>query len=414
MRTILHCDMNNFFASCEIMENPELKKYPVAVCGSQDERHGIVLAKNQKAKLYDIKTGEVIWQAKNKCPNLVIVPPHYDLYLKYSNLAREIYSIYTDKIEPYGIDECWLDVSQITDNEYTGKDIADELREQMKEKLGLTISVGVSFNKVFAKLGSDMKKPDAVTVISKDSFKEKIWNLSASDLLFVGPRIGRELDSIGVTTIGRLANCPSEILKRKFGIIGPRLKSYANGEDDSPVMTKEYTPPVKSIGNGITFLDDLYTNEEVKNMIYRLSLNFSSKLTKIHKKAKGVSIVVRDNSLFFKEWQTRLPYPTIVPKVIADEAYKLFLKGYKWLKPIRSITVRVIDLVDENESIQINLFEDYETMQKKENLAKSVDDIKTRFGKFALRPCALLSLPKYPEFSQVRKATPPGGSNMCI
>ena len=407
-RTILHADMNNFFASCECMIDPSLKKYPIAVCGETEQRHGIVLAKNQLAKKYDIKTGEVVWKAKMKCPNLVVVPPHYDLYLKYSKLAKDIYLDYTDKVESFGIDECWLDVSKCVEKHYTGLDIANELRTKMKEILGLTISVGVSFNKVFAKLGSDMKKPDAVTCIPRETFKEQIWPLPVSDLLFVGERTRQKLYYYGITTIGRLANTNERLLQSNFGINGLRLKAYANGLDESPVSQKDFSPQVKSIGHGMTFLDDLYSNEEVKPMIYRLSLCFSKKLREIKKKAKGFSLVVRDNSLFFKEWQKRLPYPTSSPKVIADNAFELFLKEYKWEKPIRNITVRVIDLVDEDTPFQVNLFSDYDKIYQDEQIFLTLDKLKERFGTSIIKPCSLMNLQKYPEFSQYKKITPPG------
>lgn len=407
-RTILHVDMNNFYASCECMENPDLKNVPVCVCGDIEERHGIVLAKNQLAKKYDIKTGEVVWKAKQKCPGLVTVPPHFDLYLKYSNLAREIYSYYTDKVEAFGIDECWLDVSHCTDKNYTGVDIANEIREKTKDMLGLTVSVGVSYNKVFAKLGSDMKKPDAVTHIPKETFKEQIWPLPASDLLFVGRKTAEKLHYYGINTIGRLAITGENLLKSNFGINGLRLKAYANGLDESPVCDKDFSPPVKSIGHGMTFLEDLFENEEAQKMIYRLSLCFSKKLRDTGKKAKGVSVTVRDNTLYFKEWQTRLPYPTSSPRIISDCAYELFRKEYKWEKPIRNITVRVIDLIDENESFQVDLFNDYSKIHKDETLDETVDNLKERFGKYSIRPCSLLNLVKYPEESQYKKVTPPG------
>ena len=237
MRNILHSDMNNFYASVECMLNPSLKGKPVAVCGSVEERHGIVLAKNYPAKAYGVQTGEAVWQAQQKCTGLVIVSPHFDEYIKYSKLAREVYGHYTNQVEPYGMDECWLDIS-----EYNGKNpeaVAYEIKETMKEELGLTVSVGVSYNKIFAKLGSDMKKPDAVTVIPKESFKEKIWRLPASDLLFVGRATKRTLDRFCIRTIGDLANTAPEFLKSHFGIHGLKLWQYANGLDNSPVMYED-------------------------------------------------------------------------------------------------------------------------------------------------------------------------------
>lgn len=245
-RVILHCDMNNFYASVECMLNPELKNKPVAVCGSVEERHGIVLAKNYAAKAFGVSTGEAIWQAKQKCQDLVIVEPHYEQYMKFSKLARGIYGRYTDQIEPYGMDECWLDVTG-SGCMGTGFEIADEIRRTVKFELGLTISAGVSFNKIFAKLGSDMKKPDAITCIEADSFQEKIWCLPASDLLGVGRATEKVLSGYGIHTIGELAATSDDFLKCRLGKNGLAIKKYANGLDDSPVMRSDYVSPVKSI-----------------------------------------------------------------------------------------------------------------------------------------------------------------------
>ena len=253
-RVILHCDMNNFYASVECMLNPELKNKPVAVCGSVEERHGIVLAKNYAAKAFGVSTGEAIWQAKQKCQNLVIVEPHYEQYMKFSKLARGIYGRYTDQIEPYGMDECWLDVTG-SGCMGTGFEIADEIRRTVKFELGLTISAGVSFNKIFAKLGSDMKKPDAITCIEADSFQEKIWCLPASDLLGVGRATEKVLSGYGIHTIGELAATSDDFLKCRLGKNGLAIKKYANGLDDSPVMRSDYVSPVKSIGHGITTIE---------------------------------------------------------------------------------------------------------------------------------------------------------------
>ena len=254
--------MNNFYASVECMLNPELKNKPVAVCGSVEERHGIVLAKNYAAKAFGVSTGEAIWQAKQKCQNLVIVEPHYEQYMKFSKLARGIYGRYTDQIEPYGMDECWLDVTG-SGCMGTGFEIADEIRRTVKFELGLTISAGVSFNKIFAKLGSDMKKPDAITCIEADSFQEKIWCLPASDLLGVGRATEKVLSGYGIHTIGELAATSDDFLKCRLGKNGLAIKKYANGLDDSPVMRSDYVSPVKSIGHGITTMQDLENNAEV-------------------------------------------------------------------------------------------------------------------------------------------------------
>ena len=247
-RNILHCDMNNFYASVECMLNPALKEYPVAVCGSVEERHGIVLAKNYKAKAFDVKTGDTVWQAQQKCRDLVIVPPHYEEYIKYSKLARSVYERYTDQVEPYGMDECWLDITGTGSLFGSPVEVANKIRETIKFELGLTISVGVSFNKIFAKLGSDMKKPDAVTVIPKDTFREKIWKLPSADLLGVGRATQRTLDSYGIRTIGALAQTDPEFLRSVLGKNGVALWNYANGNDLSLVAKKDFVSPIKSVG----------------------------------------------------------------------------------------------------------------------------------------------------------------------
>ena len=285
-RVILHCDMNNFYASVECMLNPELKNKPVAVCGSVEERHGIVLAKNYAAKAFGVSTGEAIWQAKQKCQDLVIVEPHYEQYMKFSKLAREIYGRYTDQIEPYGMDECWLDVTG-SGCMGTGFEIADEIRRTVKFELGLTISAGVSFNKIFAKLGSDMKKPDAITCIEADSFQEKIWCLPASDLLGVGRATEKVLSGYGIHTIGELAATSDDFLKCRLGKNGLAIKKYANGLDDSPVMRSDYVSPVKSIGHGITTMQDLENNAEVWCVMLELVQEIGTKL-RTHKKTPPI------------------------------------------------------------------------------------------------------------------------------
>lgn len=292
MRKILHSDMNNFYASVECMLNPSLKGEPVAVCGSVEERHGIVLAKNYPAKAFGVQTGDAVWQAKEKCRDIIIVPPHYDECIKYSKLAREVYNRYTNQVEPYGMDECWLDISGY--NSRDPETVAYEIKETMKEELGLTVSVGVSYNKIFAKLGSDMKKPDAVTVIPKDTFREKIWGLPASDLLFVGRATERFLNRFYIRIIGDLANTDPDFLKSHIGVNGIKLWRYANGLDNSPVMYSDYRPIVKSVGHGTTTVEDLKSNEEVWITILELTQNIGHRLKKLGLNCMGISICIRN------------------------------------------------------------------------------------------------------------------------
>lgn len=395
-RVILHCDMNNFYASVECMLNPDLRDKAVVVGGSVEQRHGIVLAKNYKAKAFGIQTGEAIWQAKQKCKDIVVVPPNYDQYLRFSKLAREIYSRYTDLVEPFGMDECWIDVtgSGVYGN---GEEIAEEIRQTIKFELGLTVSIGVSFNKIFSKLGSDMKKPDAITCIYKNDFKEKIWHLPANELLGVGTATNKVLKNYGIHTIGELANTNEDLLKIKFGINGVRLKQFANGLDTSKVMATDFVSPIKSIGHGITTIQDLENSAEVWCVILALVQDIGTKLRKHNKKASGVAISVRNNQLATKEWQCKLEMPTQSSTHLGKTAFELFDKSYNWQYDIRSLTVRAINLVEENIPIQVDLFTDTRLLEKREKLDLAIETIRFRFGKDSIKNAVLckdIKLPK--------------------
>jgi DNA polymerase IV len=405
-RNILHCDMNNFYASVECMLDPSLKKYPVAVCGSVEERHGIVLAKNYKAKAFNVQTGDAVWQAKEKCKDLVIVPPHYEEYIKYSKLARNVYERYTDQVEPYGMDECWLDITGTEMLFGSPERVANEIRETMKFELGLTISVGVSFNKIFAKLGSDMKKPDAVTVIAKETFREKIWGLPAADLLGVGRATQRVLNNYGIRTIGELANTNPDFLRSQLGKNGVALWNYANGNDLSLVAKKDFVSPVKSVGHGITTVKDLETSEQVWLVFLELTQDIGHKLRVHGLSAEGVAIHIRDNTLYTKQWQTKIELPTQSPMIIAKRAFQLFEERYIWRNPIRSITIQAINLVPQDTPRQTGLFMDMEKIEKLEKLEKCIETIRERFGKDSIRNGALyqnLYLP--PEKAEITMPT---------
>ena len=410
-RTILHCDMNNFYASVECMLNPSLRGHPVAVGGDVENRHGIILAKNYEAKKFGIQTGEALWQAKQKCPKLIIVPPHYEEYLKYSRLAHSIYADYTDLIEPYGMDEVWMDVTGSTKAFGSGEVIANTLRERIKYELGLTISVGVSFCKVFAKLGSDMKKPDAVTVIPKDSFRDIIWDLPASDMLGVGRSTEKFLSSYGIHTIGQLANAYPDLMQRKLGKNGMVLLAFANGEDRSKVAPQDYEPPMKSIGHGLTTMQDLENNAEVWNIMLALTQDIGHKLRVYNKNAAGVAIYIRyivDKQIAGKQWQCQLPVRTHSAAVIAKEAYRLFERSYGWEYPIRSVTVRAINLCSQDLPEQLQFFSDAATVERKEKLETVVEDIRRRFGKYAIQPACLCQDIKMPTDREIELRMPTG------
>ena len=370
------------------------------------KEHGIVLAKNYKAKAFDVKTGDAVWQAKQKCKDLVVVPPHYEEYIKYSKLARSVYERYTDQVEPYGMDECWLDISGTESLFGSPEKVANEIRETMKFELGLTISVGVSFNKIFAKLGSDMKKPDAVTVIPKDTFKEKIWGLPAADLLGVGRATQRVLDSYCIRTIGDLANTDPEFLRRRLGKNGVVLWNYANGNDLSLVAKKDFVSPIKSVGHGITTVADLEKPEQVWPVFLELTQDIGHKLRVHGLSAEGVAIHIRDNTLNTRQWQTKISLPTQSPMIIAKSAFQLFEKRYGWNNPIRSVTVQAINLVPQDTPRQIDMFMDAAKQDKLERMEKCVEEIRRRFGKDSIRNgilCQNLRLP--PEKAEITMPT---------
>jgi DNA polymerase-4 len=381
--------MNNFYASVECMLDPSLKGIPVAVCGSVAERHGIVLAKNYPAKAYGVQTGEAVWQAKNKCPGLRVVEPHYDEYVKYSVFAREIYSRFTDMVEPYGMDECWLDITGCEDAFGPPEKIADIIRETVKFELGLTISVGVSFNKIFAKLGSDLKKPDAVTVIGEEDFKEKIYGLPASDLLGVGRSTGRVLAGAAIRTIGELAAADPRMLVSKLGKNGLALWQFANGLDESRVARAGESPPVKSIGHGTTTVKDMENDGDVWPVILELTQDVGRRLRELEMRASGVVIHVRDSNLVCRQWQTPLSIPSTSAEVIAAAAFALFRAKYRWDLPVRSLTVRTVNLAPEGAAYMPGLWDDVELADRRERLGHCIDGIRRRFGKDSVRNCIL-------------------------
>lgn len=380
------------------MLHPELREKAVAVCGSTETRHGIVLAKSEKAKKAGIKTGMVNWEAERLCPNLILVPPHFEEYTKYSRLARSIYQRYTDFVEPYGMDECFLDVSGSSAMYGTGSEIAEKIRQTTKSELGLTVSIGVSYNKIFAKLGSDMKKPDAVTEVTEDSFKEQVWPLPVSDLFFVGRATTKKLSRYGVCTIGDLAALSPEFLQKLFGKNGLVLWTYANGLDTSPVMNHDFVMPIKSIGHGITCTSDLKSEEDVWHVFLELSQDIGHKLRTHGVKANGVQIFVKDNDLSAKQYQGKLSYATSSPTEIAMRARKLFDDNYSWELPVRALTVRAIDLREENEAEQLDMLNDISKLERSEKLFDCVEDIRRRFGKRAVYSASLMgdnNMPAY-------------------
>lgn len=402
-RCILHCDMNNFYASVACVLDPTLAGHPLAVCGETEERHGIVLAKNYLAKDQGVRTGEAVWQAKQKCPGLVVVPPQYDQYVRFSRAAREIYNDYTDMVEPMGMDECWLDVTGSQRCFGTGEEIAHRIRRRIRQELGVTVSVGVSFNKVFAKLGSDMKKPDAVTVITPSGFREQIWGLPASAMLGVGSATARKLHGLGIHTIGDLAAYPCECLRYKLGKCGEDIWRFANGLDISRVVTRNPDDLDKTAGHGITTVQDLVDASEVWPVMLELAQEVGHRLHLYEKKATGVAIDIRDNALCARQWQCRLPYPTQSASRIASACFALFRQSYDWARPIRSVTVRAIRLVADSTPYQLDLFHDAAVIQKEEAIDRVVEELRTRYGRGIIRQATVMYNPKMPRTNVLRR-----------
>lgn len=378
-RTILHVDLNNFYASVECLYNPAIRDCPVAICGDVEARQGIVLAKNYPAKVLGIKTGEAIWQAKQKARDLVIIPPDFRKYLRFSRLARTIYADYTDRIEPFGIDEAWLDVTGSARLFGGGEEIAAQIRRRMRTELGLTVSIGVSWNKIFAKLGSDMKKPDATTVIGKDTYKEIVWPLPVRELLYVGRSTTKKLNGRVIYTIGDLARSAPNDLRRILGVWGETLHVFANGLDPSAVRKFGEESVIKSIGNSTTAVRDLINEEDVKIIVYVLSESVAARLREQGLQCTGVAISVRDNELASFERQKQLQDPTYVSGDIADKAMELFAKNYNWRKPIRSIGVRGFGLVTADRHRQLDLFS-AQARERYEKLEFTIDSLRRRFG----------------------------------
>ena len=406
LRTILHSDLNAFYASVEELYHPELKGKPIAVGGDVEARHGIILTKNQLAKQAGVKTGEALWQAKQKCPGLICLPPDYKKYLRFSRLARAIYADYTDKMESFGIDENWLDVTGSTHLFGDGVQIANTIRRRLREELGITGSVGVSFNKIFAKLGSDMKKPDAVTVIAEGDLESKIWPLPAGDLLYVGRATGKKLSTYGINTIGELANANPDFLKQLLGVNGVMLWRFANGKENSPVTHTDSVCTIKSVGHGITCIADLENAEEVWRVMLELSQDIGHKLRLYKLAATGVQITVKDNTLNYKQYQAPLPTATQSPMEIALKARELFISRYSWSTAVRSVTVRAINLVPQEAPHQLDIFTDPVKLKKRECLEDTVENIRNRFGKRAIYQACLFGDLKMPPHSEYEIVMP--------
>lgn len=401
-RTIFHIDQNCYFASVEMIAHPEYRSVPMAVTGDASKRHGIILARNELAKRAGVKTAEAIWQAEQKCPDLVKVSSHYDKYAFYSGKLRAMYEEYSDRVEPFGMDECWVDLTEVIGGRDPGE-LADEIRKRVRDEFKLTCSIGVSFNKIFAKLGSDYKKPDATTVITEENFRDVVWPLPAADLLFVGGATSAKLREVNIRTIGDIARSNREFLRDYLGKAGDMLWIYSNGLDDSPVAPSDYERELKSVGNSMTTPADILTRRQAAGIFRKLSASVAARLRKHKLIGSCIQITVRDKALLTYEHQRMLFEPTNSERIIYETAMALFDESYDWHSAVRSVGVRCTKLIPEDSGVQMSLFAESEE-QKEENvkLAKAIDDINMRFGTGTVKSCAELDSiisPNYdPEF----------------
>ena len=404
-RTILHCDLNSFYASVELLDHPELRDRPVAVCGDPESRHGIILAKNEPAKAFQVKTAETIWQARRKCPDLVLLPAHHGKYRAYSQKVNAIYERYTDLVEPFSIDESWLDVTgtlHLFGGD--GKALADRIRREVREELGLTVSVGVSFNKVFAKMGSDYKKPDATTVITRESFQDLLWPLPVTDLLFVGKAAARVLAEYGIRTVGDLARFDREALGNILGKGGYTLHDYAAGEEHAPVVPARDLPGPKSVGSGLTYPRNLRGWAELRSALTELADEVAARLRRHALKCTAVQVTIRAPD--FKDIcrQKKLAAPTYVSRDLAEAAMELVKASWREKAPVRALTVTAQNLVEEGDAgEQLDLFAANAAPRrdKLEKLEKAMDGIRGRFGREAISPASHIH-------REDRRPIPPG------
>ena len=391
-RVILHCDLNNFFASVECIDRPELKGVPVAVCGDPERRHGIVLAKNEPAKRYGVKTGEPLFQARAKCPGIVFLPAHYHLYAHYSEQMRNIYRRFTDRIESFGIDECWLDVTASRGLFGDGQTIADEIRALSKRELGLTVSSGVSFNKTFAKMGSDYKKPDATTVIARQNYKSMLWPLPVEDLMFVGRATAARLHLFGMHQIGDIALCDPEILAKYFGKNGTTLFEMANGRDPSPVCHDSNHRPPESVGNSVTLPRDIESEEEARSVFYMLCDSVATRLRREGLCAGSLAVTVKTTDLSSRSKHAPLNDPTCLSSALYPASLRIFRMMRRSGEKYRSLGVCGEKLTPAT-SFQISLFDDSFKKAKSLQLEETVDKLRQKYGRQILGSALYLTHP---------------------
>ncbi len=379
-RVILHSDLNACYANIELLYAPQFAGRPLVVCGDEENRHGIVLSKTAETKPYGIKTGMSLFEARRLCPELVEVPPNFTRYVNYSRAVSAIYLRYTDRCEPFGIDESWLDLTGCVTVK-DGESAAHDIRRAVKNELGLTVSVGVSWNKVFAKLGSDYKKPDAVTVINRENHKRLVWPLPVSELIMVGPKTTKKLAALGIYTIGELACADESLLKLRLGKHGEMVHRYARGADNAPVLRKAEQPREKSIGNGTTCPRDIHSLQEAIPTLMSLAESVGARLRKANFLANTFTLDIKDKNLFTRSHGRRLHLPTHSTQDIFDIALDLLREAHTWNVPLRALSLRAEQLESSLLPEQLNMFCDQERSDARRSLDRAMDNIRSKYGK---------------------------------
>ena len=392
-RVILHSDINACYANVELLFRPELCGKPVAVGGDEERRHGIILSKTEEAKRAGVKTAMTLWQARQCCPELIVLPPNFDRYLYFAREVSAIYADYTDKREPFGMDESWLDLTgcvAVRD----GLSAAEEISRRVKNELGLTVSIGVSWNKVFAKLGSDHKKPDAVTVFDRENYRDLIWPKSVRELLYVGPATAKKLAVLGIHTIGELALADEQMLRLRLGKAGTTLHNYANGMDADPVLRVGELPPAKSIGNGTTTCRDMKSAEDALPVIMSLAESVGVRLRSAGVLANSLTLELRTAELSWSSHGRQLHHPTDCDRELLDMGMELLAESHRWPAPLRSLSLRAERLIPIETPEQIDFFTDYKKQKTRRSLDATVDRLRGKYGATAVRRGAIFTAPE--------------------
>ena len=390
-KVVLHADLNNFYASVACIERPELRELPLAVCGDPTLRHGIVLAKNMPAKRSGVITGQAIWQARQACPNLQTIAPNFDAVLRYSGIVRKIFARYTNRVQPFGVDEAWLDISGVGVEIGEGLCIANHMRHAVREETGLTLSIGVGDNRIFAKLGSDLKKPDGVSVVCAQNRRTVLDPLPVSDLLFIGRATTQKLQAVGIFTIGQLAAVDPAALKALFGKTGLMLSGFARGDDAASVIAEDTQPKMKSVGNSITAAHDIVALHDARITLYGLCESVASRMRKHRVTGRVVQISIRNTTLDWYQRQKKLDFQTDNSFDLFETTYGLLMENWREGTPLRSLGVSVSQLSPAGALMQLSFLPEDAARQKRQILEQTIDSIRERYGHFAIQRAIMLS-----------------------